>query len=177
VFLWHVGGTVAAIRYAFRDDRMDLRLLIAGAVLPDLIDTPLGLLWFNDLGSVRLFSHSLLFGAAVMVAVVVATRRGRPRKRWMPLAVGILMHLVLDAMWADPETLWWPFLGVDFAASGYGSAGALVRAILTDWRVWVLELAGLAYLSYLARRGNLGSAAERATFRSTGRIGVPIDRR
>ncbi len=177
MLFWHVGGTVAAIRYAFRDDRMDLRLLVVGAVLPDLIDTPIGLIAYPALETLRLAAHSLAFGTAVMIAVVVATRRGRPRKRWMPLAIGILMHLVLDAMWADPGTLWWPFLGTGFTASGYDSAAGLVAAILTDWRVWVLEAAGLAYVASLARRGNLGSPQERARFLATGRIAVPIDGR
>jgi membrane-bound metal-dependent hydrolase YbcI (DUF457 family) len=177
VLFWHVGGTVAAIRYAFRDDRMDLRLLVVGAVLPDLVDTPVGMVFFGTFESVRLAAHSLLFGALVMAAVVMATRRGRPRKRWMPLAVGVLMHLFLDAMWADPETLWWPFLGWSFSPSGFGSLGALAEAVVGDWRVWVGEAAGIVYLGYLARRGNLASAAARARFLSTGRIDVPIERR
>jgi membrane-bound metal-dependent hydrolase YbcI (DUF457 family) len=177
VLFWHVGGTVAAIRYAFRDDRMDLRLLIVGAVLPDVIDTPVGLAAYGTFGGVRLFAHTIVFSSLVMAVVVLATRRGRPRKRWMPLAVGVLTHLVLDAMWADPETLWWPFLGLDFAAGGFESAGRLVGSILTDWKVWALEALGALYLAYLVRRGNLTSAGERARFKKTGRIAVPIDRR
>jgi membrane-bound metal-dependent hydrolase YbcI (DUF457 family) len=168
---------VVATRYAFRDDRMDLRFLVLGAVLPDLIDTPLGLFGFSTFGAVRLFSHSLLFGALVMTGVVLGTRRGRPRKRWMPVAIGILMHLFLDAMWADPETLWWPFLGWDFATSGFADAAALIAAVVSDWRVWALEALGAVYLAYLARRGNLASRPQRDRFLKTGRIGVPIDRR
>ena len=177
MLFWHVGGTIAAIRYAFRDDRMDLRLLVVGAVLPDVVDTPIGLAAFGTFGGIRLFSHTLLLGSIVMAAVVVATRRGRPRKRWMPLAIGILMHLVLDAMWANPETLWWPFLGFDFSPSGEVGSGALVGSILADWRVWVLEGIGLAYLVHLTLRGNLASAGERERFLRTGRLGVPIERR
>lgn len=176
MLFWHLGGTVAVIRYSFRDDRMDLRLLLVGALLPDVIDTPLGLAGFGTFGGVRLFSHTILFASVVMTVVVLATRRGRPRKRWMPLAIGILTHLVLDAMWTDPETLLWPFLGFDFAPSGFGSAGVLVVSILTDWRVWALEMVGAGYLAYLVSRGNLTSPEERARFARTGRIAVPIDR-
>lgn len=177
MLFWHVGGTVAAARYAFRDDRMDLRLLIVGAVLPDVVDTPLGLIAFGTFNGVRLFTHSLLFGSLAMVAVIATTRRGRPRKRWMPLAVGVLMHLVFDAMWADPETLWWPFLGFEFAESGHESAGRLVVSVLTDWRVWLAEGTGAVYLASLARRGNITNPREWERFKRTGRIGVPIDRR
>ncbi len=177
MLFWHLGGTLAAVRYTFRDDRMDLRLLFVGAVLPDVIDTPLGLVAFDNVGGVRLFGHTILFASLVMLVIVFVTRRGRPRKRWMPLAIGILTHLVLDAMWAYPESLLWPFLGTDFAASGFGSAGAFVASSLTDWRVWALEVLGAAYLGNLARRGRLTDPGEWAKFLRTGRIVVPIERR
>jgi membrane-bound metal-dependent hydrolase YbcI (DUF457 family) len=165
---------VALVRYAFRDERMDLRVLLVGALLPDLIDTPVGLAAFAELGTVRLAGHSLLFAALVMAIVLVRTRRGRPRKRWMPLAVGLVVHLFLDAMWADPETLWWPFLGLEFTPAGAESAGGYLRSVLTDWRVWALEVVGVAYLVVLGRRGGLGAAEGRRRFVATGRLEVPI---
>ena len=174
MLLWHLGGTIALIRYAFRDERMDLRFLALGALLPDLIDTPLGLVAFSATGSVRLVGHSLLLAGGAMVAVVLATRRGRPRKRWMPLAIGMLVHLFLDAMWADPETLWWPFLGIEFSQAGAVSVGGYVADVLTDWWVWVLEALGAAYLVILGRRGRLATHDARSRLWSTGRIDVPI---
>ncbi len=176
MIFWHVGATTALIRYAFRDDRMDLRFLALGAVLPDLVDTPIGLLWFDQLGSVRLVAHALLASAVVMSTVVVRTRRGRPRKRWMPLAIGMLMHLFLDAMWNDPETLWWPFLGWEFSPAVATSAGDYIQSVLTDWRVWGLEGVGLAYLVVLGRRARLGRPEARARLFATGVVDVPIDR-
>lgn len=175
MIFWHVGATTALTRYAFRDDRMDLRFLALGAVLPDLIDTPIGLLAFGRFGAVRLWSHTLLAAGVVMTLVVLSTRRGRPRKRWMPLAIGMLMHLFLDAMWQDPETLWWPFLGWDFSPAAATTAGAYVTGVLGDWRVWALEAVGLAYLVGLGRRARLGDPGARDRFRTTGTVDVPID--
>ena len=174
MFFWHIGGTIALIRYAFRDERMDLRFLVLGAVVADLVDTPIGLLGYGSLGAVRLGSHSLLVASVVMVVVVALTRRGRPRRRWMALAVGMLAHLVLDAMWADQETFLWPFLGWEFTAAGPATVGGYLREVLTDPVMWAGELAGFVYLAWLWRRAGLGSAAARATLRSTGRIDVPI---
>ncbi len=99
---------------------MDLRFLVLGALLADLIDTPVGLALFDRFHTVRLATHTLLVSAVVMVAVVMRTRRGRPRKRWMLIAIGMLLHLFLDAMWRDQETLWWPFLGFGFTPVGSG---------------------------------------------------------
>lgn len=176
MLFWHTGGTIALVRYAFRDDRMDLRFLALGAVVPDIIDTPVGLLFYERLGSVRLVGHSVLFASVAMLIVLLATRRGRPRKRWMPVAIGILVHLMLDAMWADPETLWWPLLGWDFSQAGPTTAFAYVESILTDWRVWALEGVGLAYLLLLARRAGLGSRTARREFLANGVVHAPIER-
>lgn len=174
MFFWHVAATVAITRYSFRDERMDLRFLIFGAVLPDLIDTPVGLAAFTRSESVRLVSHSLLFAGVAMTAIVLATRRGRPRKKWMPVAIGILIHLFLDAMWASPETLWWPVLGGSFTAGNAGSVGDYLSSVLQNPWVWLGEAAGVAYLLMLAHRAGWREQAARRQFLETGRIDVPI---
>ena len=174
MLFWHIGATTAITRYTFRDERMDLRLLLIGAILPDLIDTPIGLTAFAAVESVRLVGHSLLFAATVMILVMLATRRGRPRKKWMPLAVGVLLHLFLDAMWADPEALWWPIFGWGFSASGFSELSAYVSAVVSSPMMWAGEIVGLGYLVAVASRGGLGERENRAEFLATGRINVPI---
>lgn len=175
MLFWHVGATIALARYAFRDDRMDLRMLALGAILPDLIDTPVGLLFYDRLGSVRLVSHGLIVATTIMVVVVLTTRRGRPRKRWMPLAIGIFLHILLDALWLDPETLWWPLFGWGFSPAGPATVGAYMESVARNWWVWLGELAGLMYLTYLWSAADLSDGEKRSTFWRTGRIDAPID--
>ena len=176
MLFWHVGATIALIRYAFRDEAMDLRFLAFGAILPDLIDTPIGFALWSSFSSVRLAAHTLLFATVLLVVVMAATRRGRPRKRWMPLAVGVLIHLVLDGMWRSPATLWWPFLGWDFDATTFETAWAYVGWLLTDPRTWAFEAAGLVYLAVLAHRSDLGDPEARRMLLRTGRVSAPIGR-
>jgi len=176
MFFWHVGATIAFTRYAFRDEAMDLRFLAVGAILPDLIDSPIGLVFWSHLQTVRLAAHTLVFATVLLVAVMAATRRGRPRKRWMPLAIGVLLHLVLDAMWRFPLTLWWPFLGWEFDATSFASVGAYLEWLLTDLRTWGLEAVGLAYLAALAYRSDLGDPDARRLLVTTGRVQAPIGR-
>lgn len=154
---------------------MDLRMLLVGALLPDIVDTPIGLVLYERLHSVRLFTHGLLLAALVMVAVVMSTRRGRPRKTWMPLAIGLLLHALLDAMWLDPETLWWPLLGWEFSAAGLGTASGYLFSVLGDWRVWLGEVAGLIYLGNLWQAAGLSRREKRAQLWRTGRVDAPID--
>ena len=176
MIFWHVGATVAFIRYAFRDEAMDLRFLALGAILPDLIDTPIGIAGWSSYGAVRLVSHGILFGSLVMVSVLIFTRRGPARKRWMLLATGVLLHLLLDAMWSLPETLWWPFLGSEFSETGFSTYGAYVQDLLTNPVMWAGEALGLVYLIVLARRSNLTDPATRRTLWRTGVVSATIDR-
>ena len=96
MIFWHVGATTAFIRYAFRDPAMDLRYLALGALLPDIVDLPLGIVMWSEWQAARLIAHSIVFGSLVMLLVLVFTRRGPVRKQWMLLAVGVLLHLLLS---------------------------------------------------------------------------------
>jgi membrane-bound metal-dependent hydrolase YbcI (DUF457 family) len=176
MFLWHVGATTAFIRYAFRDPNMDLRFLALGAIAPDLIDLPIGIALWSRFQSPRLAAHTLVFGALCMAIVLVFTRRGGNRKRGMLFAVGILLHLLLDAMWRQPETLWWPFLGWDFAATPFATYGAYVADLVRNPVMWAGELVGLTYLIILFRKSALGGRDERRTLYTTGRVSARIGR-
>ncbi len=174
MLFWHIGATTGVARYTFRDERMDVRFLAIGALLPDIIDTIPGLVGYETFGSVRLWGHSLAFSGLLMVVILFATRRGRPRKRWMPVAIGALIHLFLDAMWADPETLWWPLLGNEFSPAGPVDVGAYIQSVLRDVRMWLGEAAGLVYLAVLGWRAGMRSAEARRSFYASGRLNVPI---
>jgi membrane-bound metal-dependent hydrolase YbcI (DUF457 family) len=176
VIFWHVGATVAFIRYAFRDDAMDLRFLAFGAILPDLIDTPIGIVSWSSFGAVRLASHGIVFAMLLMVAVLIFTRRGPVRKRWMLLATGVLLHLLLDAMWNLPETLWWPLLGSDFNSTGFPTYGEYLGDLLTNPVMWAGEAVGVIYLVTLAKRANLQDPPARRALRHTGVVSARIDR-
>jgi membrane-bound metal-dependent hydrolase YbcI (DUF457 family) len=176
MFLWHIGATTAFIRYAFRDPAMDLRFLALGAIVPDLIDLPIGIAFWSSFQTPRLAGHSLAFGAVCMALVLILTRRGTRRKAWMLFAVGILLHLFLDAMWRGPETLWWPFLGTSFAATPFDTYGAYVRNLVSDPVMWAGELAGFVYLILLARKSTLGDKDLRRSLYRSGRVSAPIGR-
>jgi hypothetical protein len=156
---------------------MDLRYLALGAILPDLIDMPVAVLMWTSWEAPRLVGHSLLFGSIIMVAVLIGTSRGIRRKQWILLSVGVLMHLALDAMWADPSTLWWPFLGWEFTSTGIGTFPEYASDILSDPWMWAGEAAGLAYLVHLWRSSDLDDPTARGVFLSTGRVSAPIDRK
>lgn len=176
MLLWHIGASVAFIRYAFRDPMMDIRFLAFGAILADVIDLPIGILLWPTFKTPRLFGHSMMFAFTAMVLVAVFTRRGPVRKQWILLAVGLLLHLALDAMWRSPETLWWPFFGWDFTFSGFGTFVGYAASVLTSPRMWFGEVAGLVYLAVLWRRSDMSTPEARRQFAATGVVSAPIER-
>ncbi len=102
----------------------DLSLVAFGAMLPDLIDKPLGeVLLSGSLANGRIYGHTLLF---CLLTLLMALYIYRNNKDTRPLIVpaATFLHLMEDRMWNTPQTLFWPLLGWQFP-DGYHSAGIL----------------------------------------------------
>lgn len=163
MFFWHISGSTAIFRSVFRDPKVDLRLLALGAIAANLIDKPLTILTQLPPRSV---GHTLLLPLLLMAIGLVATRRGRPRRAWMAVVIGMFLHLALDGMWFDTETLLWPFFGPFPAYDGPAFPD------LADPVAWIMEAAGIAYLAYLVRKAGLSDPSRRGELIRTGRLGL-----
>lgn len=93
---------------------IDIRILLLGSLLPDLIDKPLGHLLFRETFSTgRIFGHTSLFLLVISLAGLWLYRR--KKKTWLlVLSFGTFTHLVFDRMWLTPGTLLWPLFGWEF---------------------------------------------------------------
>jgi len=151
MLLWHLGGTVLIARYVFKDAAMDLRWLMLGALLPDLIDKPIGSLLFVDtFDSHRLWGHTMLFPVVMLAVAMLAFRRGSAaRKNALAVVLGVFIHLLLDGAWLRPEGFLWPLFGFDFPRMANHQLGELVRSMITNPMVIAGEVFGLAYLVLL----------------------------
>jgi len=129
--------------------RMDIRFLLIGSMLPDIIDKPVGLYIFREtFSSGRIFSHTILF--LVLVTVVGLILRRNSGKTWgLALSIGTLLHLMLDQMWQTPETLFWPLFGIAFERidTTYW-VGNIFYALLTKPSVYVSEIIGFIVLGW-----------------------------
>lgn len=140
MILWFAGVSFAAVWMVFRSPALDYRLVMLGSVLP-LADVVLG--------GPRVL-HTLLGGVAALTLVMLATRGRRLlRRRLIGLPIGLLMHLVLDGVWARTEVFWWPFFGWSFGSGGlpeldHGLGVALLfegmgaAALVWCWRAFQL---------------------------------------
>jgi len=155
MFLWFLGVSFAFVFLVFRSPALDYRLVMLGAVLP---------LGEVVLGGARLL-HTLLFSVALLGLVMLATRERRlVRRRWISLPIGMMMHLVLDGVWAQTAVFWWPFFGWGFGDAPvpeltHGAALTLafeVAGVGALWWCWTtFELADPANRSLFLRTGHL----------------------
>ena len=136
--LWFAGLSVALVWIVFRDPRLDYRLVVVGALLPDVVD--------GVFGGARVL-HSVVASVALLVSVMLATIGRRPlRRRLLALPIGTFAHLVLDGAWTRTEVFWWPFFGRSFEGAGLPSFERPVVLLV------LMELAGLVALVRMRER-------------------------
>lgn len=171
MLFWHLGATLFLFRWIFRDPKVDVRFLLLGALIPDLIDMPIGTLGLSDRYSTsELWAHSLVAASVYMAVVLITTRRGRRRRAWMALGVAWLLHLLLDGMWFNEDVFLWPFLGWDLPSGPSPFwPEAWQRALADKWR-WALEAIGIIYLCWLWLALGLRNAERRDMVARTGRL-------
>lgn len=156
MLLWFAGMSLVLAWNVFRDPALDHRLVVLGAVLPDLVEIPAG-----RAGPL----HALLGATGVLAMVMIATvGRRLLRRRLLALVIGMFFHLVLDGVWATSDVFWWPLSGL---ALGDTQVPALERG---PGLTAVLEVAGLAALVWAWFRFGLGDSGRRTRFVRTGRV-------
>ncbi len=130
---------------------LDVRFWLLGSILPDVIDKPIGHYLFSQTfyNNGRIFSHTLLFfilllGAGLCIGIA---KKGM----WLlALSFGVFMHLVLDSMWENPETLFWPVFGYGFPRSGdYDFLWSIFQELLHYYPSdYIPELIGLLIVGW-----------------------------
>ncbi len=109
-----------------------------GAVLPDLIDKPLGYLVFSaTINYGRIWFHSLLAVGIVLVAGIVLWMF-RKNPLGVAAAVGMFSHQLLDFMWLNPVTWYYPFLGPFVKRTATGRIWTLLLRELSNPWEWAM---------------------------------------
>ncbi|HIH75593.1 MAG TPA: metal-dependent hydrolase [Methanosarcina sp.] len=94
--------------------QIEFKWIAVGALLPDLIDKPLGrIILAETIGSGRIFAHTLIFAILLgLIGYYMFYRKG-----WIaPLIIAgaSFCHVLEDEMWNSPRAFFWPFLGWEF---------------------------------------------------------------
>ena len=148
MFLWFIGTSLASVYFVFTDPRFDYRLLLLGALLPDLVDVPFG--------QAR-WAHSLTVAVGALALVMLVTAGRKPIRRLLLGApIGMLLHLVWDGAFASTKGFWWPFSG----SWGHTDVPSWQRGALDV----VMEVVGAGILWWAWKRFHLADAERRRAF-------------
>ncbi len=170
MIFWHLGTTLAIVWFVMRGNtRVDYRLVALGALLPDLIDKPLGrILLRSQFESGRIFGHTLLLNVAVFSLLFFM--RGRFKRKATLVPIGSLLHLAEDAMWATPVTFWWPLFGTTFPPDPTTDGALAWLNPLNSPAAMIQEPIGLGLLLWLLAAHGMLSRDGLRTFLRTGHL-------
>lgn len=135
-----------------------------GAVLPDLIDKPLGYLIFPSIGYGRFIFHNLILAVVLLIAGYIVWKY-YASPFLFALDIGIISHQVLDSMWENPKMWIYPILGTEIphAASPGDFLLYLLETDLYNPAEWILLVACIiGAVAYIYRK-ELGMRAARHT--------------
>jgi hypothetical protein len=138
MLVWFVGASLAAVWFVFRDPHFAFGWVVAGVLLPDVVEGIAG-----RVGPL----HSVVTIVVLMGVVMLATigKRGR-RKKWLALTIGMFLHLVFDGVFAETEVFWWPLGGIDVGES-------TIPSFERSWQINVaLEVVGAALVLWFLRQ-------------------------
>jgi hypothetical protein len=160
VIFWHTGLTTVIVWFVMRGNpRVDYRIVAVASLLPDIIDKPIGRIFYKGAG--RLYAHTLLLNVALFC--VVFFLRGRIKRTFVLVPISSLLHLAEDGMWSRPRVFWWPLFGSRFAPAAHPT-NYLRPGVIAQ------ELIGIVLLLWLfGSHGKLNRAGLR-NFVKTGRL-------
>lgn len=122
----------------FKERRTVVAACAIGAVLPDLIDKPLGYIVLADsVDYGRIYTHTLLFLVlALTLGLLIFWRFRSPII--LAGAIGVASHQALDTMWAYPTNWLYPFLGPFSGGGERGELWSLIMSELSEPSEWIL---------------------------------------
>ena len=154
MLFWYVGVSVALVHRVFRSSGLDYRLVAIGALMPLIIDAPIGHMAYG---------HAFIVGVLLLALVMIGTI-GRPRllrRRLLCLPVGFLCGLILSGSFLHDQVFLWPLVG-----GGFGDVSLIPPLTLLVFS----EGIGLACLGWIWGRFGLGDSERRSLFVRSGRL-------
>jgi len=120
---------------------IDYRLVLLGSLLPDIIDKPLWLAFSDVSLSGRDYGHTFLFNIVLLICGLILIKY---KKSWLLIiALSSIIHLILDQMWTNPVTLWWPLLGPLQREEITGWMSDIIQRLSSNPGTYIPEIIGL----------------------------------
>jgi hypothetical protein len=156
----HVGITLGVFYFLSRFSSKNsfwvkVSWIIIGALLPDIIDKPLGrIILAETIGSGHIFAHTLLFGLLLGLAGYYLYSQEKPEL--LIIAGASFCHILEDQIWNTPEVFFWPLLGWGFPRDAI--SGSFIEYLMIIFNrsydpafteVFISEIIGLLIIVFL----------------------------
>ncbi len=130
---------------------IDYRIVLLGSLLPDILDKPSWLFAFSDIfPSGRSYGHTFLFNLLLFVWGLIMIKY---KQSWLLIiSLSSIIHLILDQVWDNPVTLWWPLLGPFHRTEPTGWLPNIIHAASSDSGIYIPEIIGLIIILSLGCR-------------------------
>jgi membrane-bound metal-dependent hydrolase YbcI (DUF457 family) len=116
ITFWYLGRNRSGNPSGNSTKGIDFRFVIVAAILPDIVDKIVGLVIFKEeFSNGRLFTHSIIIVGILSIFLYWAVRFKTGQSRQSVFYIlPTYLHLLLDRMWEEPHTMFWPLFGIDF---------------------------------------------------------------
>ena len=142
MFFWFIGTALASSWIVFGDPKFSYRILVIGALAPDLVE-----IWFGKAGPM----HSVVASVALLVVAMASTIGRRPQRKFLLAGViGMFMHLVFDGAFLNTRMFLWPL-------SGMHLSGAQIPSLERGLVNLPLEVVGLLLIVWWSRKRSAAS--------------------
>jgi hypothetical protein len=124
-------------------------------MIPDIVDKILGMVIFKEeIANGRIMTHSAVLLAFLSISAINVAQI---RIRFRHLKYYILppfIHLLLDRLWEDPQTLLWPLLGQGYERLDV-EFGDYFTILLSNPYIYISEIIGAAIIIFLFVKSKL----------------------
>jgi len=164
----HVGITLAIIYLLVRFfspyhkpqgkpfiETMDFRVILIGAMIPDIVDKILGMVIFKEeIANGRILTHSAIILVFFTLSVVNIAQIKIKFSHLKYFVLPPFIHLLLDRLWEDPHTLLWPILGSSYSRLNI-EIGDYFPILISNPYIYISEIIGAAIIAFLFVKSKL----------------------
>lgn len=148
LFLGHlvIGLIAGFILYEIFHDQNVIIFCALGSVLPDIVDKPLGHIFLNSvLDNGKIYFHSLIIFLLFVITGILVWKYYRSSS-FLYVALGIIIHQIVDLMWNRPVNWYFPFLGPYQVEVHRDYVAQVLISELTSFTEWIFFIAILVII-------------------------------